>query len=116
MSSSQDVGNMKAMREAWEVVLDALKKAYATAEVNRVRLADSIDVITAALAAPPKNCEVGTAEEQEKRFAKVCRANSKGWVRGLCSETCPLSRDYQSECALAWAQTPYKEGGETDEQ
>ena len=67
--------------------------------------------LRAALSTPPRNCDVGTAEEQAERFAKVCTANSKDGVRGLCSEACPFGRDYQSECALAWAQMPYKERG-----
>ena len=106
-------GNAAVLREALEVVLDALKKAYATVEVDRVWLADNIDVITDALAAPPRNCDVGNPEEQAERFTKVCVANSKNGVRGLCSETCPFSRDYQGECALAWAQMPFApaEGG-----
>jgi hypothetical protein len=54
------------------------------------------------------NCDVGTAEEQGQRFTKVCTANSRDGVRGLCSESCPFGRDYQSECALAWAQLPYE--------
>ena len=53
------------------------------------------EMVNRALAAPPRNCDVGTAEEQAERFAKVCTANSKDGVRGLCSETCPFGRDYQ---------------------
>jgi hypothetical protein len=78
---------------------------------NHRQLANAIvNEVSAALSAPPRNCDVGTAEEQEERFTEVCTANSKDVVRGLCSETCPFGRDYQSGCALAWAQMPYEEG------
>lgn len=50
-------GNTAKMREALELVLNALRKAYATVEVDRVWLADNIDIIIAALSEPPRNCD-----------------------------------------------------------
>ena len=67
------------------------------------------DMICAALAEPVRNCDVGTAEEQYKRFMNMC--NSKD-VR-KCAEcsmrgfTPGCSRD---RCFANWAQMPY-EGG-----
>ena len=73
----------------------------------------AIPAANAALSAPARNCDVGTAEEQDNRFTEVCTANSEDGVRGICSETCPFGLDHQSGCALAWAQMPYEaqEGG-----
>lgn len=90
---------------------------YGQSSGNYKQLLDAmVKEISEALSEPPRQCDVGTAEEQEERFTKVCTANSRDGVRGLCSATCPFSRDYQSECALAWGQTPYAEEqrGETD--
>ena len=61
--------------------------------------------IDSALAAPPRNCDVGTAEEQEDRFRRYC--NSRGTFCG----DCPLYNNRRGECRFAWAQMPYKEGG-----
>ena len=60
------------------------------------------EAVNAALAAPPRNCDVGTAEEQYKRHKRWCdRNNFKDcWGRRCC------------ECVVAWSQMPYKEGGE----
>ena len=58
----------------------------------------------AALAKPPRNCNVGTAKEQARRFLKFC-------VRQDCEKACPFrgcSNSY--ECAFAWAQMSYTEG------
>ena len=61
----------------------------------------------AALAEPVKNCDVGTAEEQAKRFEEYCesevckRKRCKSRAKALCIE----------RCALEWAQMPYEEGG-----
>ena len=67
----------------------------------------------AALAAPPRNCDVGTAEEQEKRFHDFCRARHlpRMEVSSYCAYKCPLEGD--TCCELQWAQMPYveKEGG-----
>lgn len=112
------VGNAAAVREALELLNQLFDSCVLGTHSEMT--ADEMDKVDelyfktkAALAAPPRQCDIGTAEEQAGRFAKVCTANSKDGVRGLCSEKCPFSRDYQSECALAWAQMPYeaKEGG-----
>ena len=55
----------------------------------------------------PRNCDVGTAEEQEERYEKFCyahRSREKG-----CGD-CPLL-DGGPCCELAWTQMPYEEGG-----
>ena len=59
-----------------------------------------------ALSAPPRNCDVGTAEEQSERYEKFCyahRSREKG-----CGD-CPLC-DIPC-CEFAWLQMPYEEGG-----
>ena len=64
----------------------------------------------AALAAPRRNCDVGTAEEQTRRMeAEYC------YVQKSCYESpsgreCPLHKA-EVDCRLIWAQMPYKEGG-----
>jgi hypothetical protein len=52
-----------------------------------------------ALAEPVLNCEVGTAEEQAKRFDVYCHTGG-----GLC-----LSIDSCAECTIAWMHMPYEE-------
>ena len=58
----------------------------------------------AALAEPVKNCEVGTAEEQWRRFcdieAPTCRAEDVCHCRTA------------ARCFADWSQRPYKEGGD----
>ena len=56
-----------------------------------------------ALSAPPRNCDVGTAEEQSERYEKFCyahRSREKG-----CGD-CPLC-DIPC-CEFAWLQMPYE--------
>jgi hypothetical protein len=63
-----------------------------------------------ALAAPPRNCEVGTAEEQQIRFNSFCAKHLErviGLDRMVCRPDCPL-KDGNSSCELAWAQMPYE--------
>ena len=64
-----------------------------------------VDDAKSALAEPVKNCEVGTVEEQSKRKMEFC------YQQGGCIN-CSFSRGATlTQCALAWAQMPYKEGG-----
>lgn len=60
--------------------------------------------IRAALALPPRNCDVGTPEEQSKRYDEFCDIHD-------CRKDCPLFK--ADSCEFAWAQMPYaeEEGG-----
>lgn len=71
------------------------------AEEARVKVAE-------ALAAPPRNCDVGTADEQYERWLEFC-----GRYDHACAG-CPFD-DYDRSlayCFAGWAQMPYEEGGE----
>ena len=61
----------------------------------------------AALSARPRNCDVGTAEEQAERFHSFCESNKQCGDVYSC-ECCQLNSI--EDCELAWAQMPY-EGG-----
>ena len=64
----------------------------------------------AALAKPPRNCDVGTAEEQTERWWKFCEKHFiLSLVKDNCAK-CPI-RGTNRHCELAWAQLPYEEGG-----
>ena len=60
-----------------------------------------IDAIKAALAAPKRNCDAGTAEEQSERFYAFCNVKSGGVCIG-----CPIANP--GDCSLQWAQMPYE--------
>lgn len=56
-----------------------------------------------ALAKPPRNCDVGTAQEQAIRFAEFCSQYRQ-------CDACPLNEEcYRTEtdCEFAWEQMPY---------
>jgi Tfp pilus assembly protein PilV len=56
--------------------------------------------IKQALAEPLKNCEIGTAEEQIKRWQKFCETQAS------CEE-CPYYK-CGDMCFARWAQMPYE--------
>ena len=102
---SSVVANAAAMREALEKVRFYLPYFL---QYMRLRREDEkaggyyesiLEVISAALSAPPRNCDVGTAEEQIKRHTKWCRSDK-------CSPEIPCS-----VCFAKWSQMPYEEGG-----
>ena len=111
------VGNAAAMREALEA---AHKFVYTACRQNidvmvkdkhGERVVKSKDVlykIYSALSAPARQCDVGTADEQDARFSRFCVEKSSGSCSG-----CPDAvGDFTvangiRECALVWAQTPY---------
>ena len=135
---SSAVGNAAAMREALEkfnavdlswlefpldgdssTIYNSNKKEitipyWRVAELlNEVKAAQ--DMAKAALSAQPRNCDVGTADEQSDRFDKFCYSHSK------CHK-CPVKSIWNSQhrqkqlreiirCEIIWSQMPYDEGG-----
>ena len=68
--------------------------------------------IDAALALRPRNCNVGTLEEQSERFNAFCKKQGNGCCVGRSNGQCPIFRGYKLDCALVWSQTPYTAEGE----
>ena len=75
--------------------------------LQELRKADS------ALAKPARNCDMGTAEEQAKRFEEFCAGHHRKMIgnkipTGPCE--CPC---YEGNSCnyFVWAQMPYEEGG-----
>ncbi len=105
-------GNAAAMREALETVRKYVKKTTP----DKVMLGVIEVWCDEALAKPPRNCDVGTSDEQAERFENFCLKHI-----GCAEETggrhcvgCPLeksSRNITQKCELYWAQMPYEEGG-----
>lgn len=97
-----EASNVKAMRKALECI-DSIAKYLEAGTIRDVQHAyrNIQDRVRIALAAPPRNCDVGTAEEQYERYSRFCDSYE-------CSPRCPLYN--ASECSLHWAQMPYGEG------
>ena len=94
--------NVKAMREALKKILYLTNSLDEECAVDPVEIRD---IARDAISTPPRNCDVGTPEEQEVRFTKFCRCKD-------CKMTCPFSDDYDHyRCEFAWEQMPYEEGG-----
>lgn len=92
-----DIHNAAAMR----VALKTVKRYFDGYTVNVPEMRSQVD---AALAAPPRNCDVGTAEEQDKRFTyQFCRVGIEGCIR------CKLNtlKHRGNTCGIHWAQMPY---------
>ena len=92
------------MREA----LDEIRRqAYLnTDDVDSQSLVMKLgDVAASVLSSPPRNCDVGTAEEQEKRFRyNFCAVKSTGCYRCKLRDV----RGVGETCAIHWAQMPYE--------
>lgn len=118
------VGNGAKTRDALKYLRDASREfchlilnskynevfdKYKHAEVSKIR--DAIANAGLVLATPPRNCDVGTAEEQHKRYVDFC-------CRQDCCGRCPLENaidapfgsDSKAICTLAWVWMPYEEG------
>ena len=109
---SSVVGNADAMRKA------LLEASIALSDATHHHMTEDdakecLSVVNAALSVPPRNCDVGTAEEQSDRFDKFCYSHSK------CHK-CPVKSIWNSQhrqkqlreiirCEIIWSQMPYEE-------
>lgn len=104
-------GSAAAIREALESVVKYLGDIVPTRrEIELVKSA------RAALAAPARNCDVGTAEEQAERFEAECKRHDH------CTP-CPVHRVWgefkegkPKSCQMIWGQMPYEEKEKPNEQ
>ena len=103
VTDCNQLGNTAKMREALEAIKDTLDK-WRLNGVEYWQYSELFDIANTVLSAPPRNCDVGTAEEQSERYEKFCyahRSREKG-----CGD-CPLC-DIPC-CEFAWLQMPYEE-------
>jgi len=105
---ARECGDVAKLREALEKIAHYTDNRDAMDDPGCADGHILADIAKTALAAPPRNCDVGTAEEQLKRFKDFCRIISKDET----CDGCPLFPQCSTleHCTLAWAQMPYEEG------
>jgi len=106
-------GNAAAMREALaRIAAIKVEEMCECADCREKR--DLRDIARAALSAPPRNCDVGTAKEQAKRWNEFCSRYfnfdiNPAFKAFHACDACPL-KDYEDECMFAWLQMPFEKG------
>lgn len=103
------LGNAAKMREALVKADAAFSRIsqsawFVDANFSETKeVMDAGNAITSALSSPPRNCDVGTADEQHARFYSFCDKIEE------CKE-CPLWRGggLTSKCCAHWGQMPYE--------
>ncbi len=101
-------GNVAKLREALEEIERMAQ--WGGSDFGNPVVRGLLDTLTsirdkakAALAAPPRNCDVGTVEEQKERLAAHCKSTKN------CRQ-CPYLSKW---CAIEWANAAVeKEGGD----
>ena len=94
-SDCNQLGNTAKMHEALKQIVDITTPCEG---VTSTELQVN-DIAYDAISSQPRNCDVGTAEEQYKRFLKFCHGAN-------CSK-CPVHDAIN--CKFAWAQMSYEE-------
>lgn len=96
--------NQTKIREALEFVHDKLLTWNYTDKATAKMAVAVVDRCSKALSAPPRQCEVGAAEEQVRRFSAFCDLSKS-------CRSCPVYKPKFTavECFAQWAQSPYSE-------
>lgn len=103
-----ECGDRAKLREALSTAIILLMACEWPDDAPMKDIAEVMDEIRKALSAPARQCDVGTAQEQEVRFEAFCHAHRS---RERCCEDCPVVAD-RASCEFTWGQMPYEEGGE----
>ena len=85
-------------------VADHVQMRFEIPKLANQEISELKQIAEAALAEPVKNCEVGTAKEQVKRWRRFCDSMT------TCGE-CPCHKSYSevvTDCFSRWAQMPYE--------
>ena len=107
--TKMEANDMKAIREALEQIAKLMDRILARTElddeIHRIAL-EAQNAADGALLLSPRNCDVGSAEEQTERFIDYCSRCEKSKM------DIELIRD-RSKCIVLWAHMPYEaqEGG-----
>ena len=116
MDEPKDAPSMGKLREAVEYcrdeIADLIHDIGGYEDDMERRMKELVAKCNTALADPPRNCDVGTAKEQDSRFATFCNNHFSNPLECGCNN-CPChitSKDIR--CVLAWEHMPYKKGGE----
>ena len=102
-----EAGNAKAMREA----LERLKRLFDGRLMWQSDIRKAHEAVNAALSTPARNCDVGTPEEQSKRYEAYCAEFGRHSDGSPKCIGCPLETRAMKTggmCELAWAQMPYE--------
>lgn len=107
--------NVAAMREALvkaDVAFRFISKSAWFIDANfseTKEVMEACNAISAALSAPPRNCDVGTAKEQCDRLEAFCRKHYRYAVDNPCAG-CPIDKDGDSKpCVYRFLQMSYDE-------
>ena len=96
--------NVQKMMEAFgEIILLCQERDYPVGELVEIE-----KIAEKAKSIPLRNCDMGTAEEQEDRFDAFCKHQMYKSGYMSCPD-CPIYRKDEHYCKLRWAQMPYEE-------
>ena len=90
--------------EALSEILHLIDKWRTDGAMEHWQYSQLFDVADNALALPRRNCDVGTAEEQNERFNNFCGSHMR-------CDSCP-HWETNGDCGIKWAQMPYEEAKE----
>lgn len=108
------IGNAAAMYKALKEIRDRLVYLYGHTDgtFNPPALKEVYEIANTALAKPPRNCDVGSVEEQTMRMRAHCNRRKPDCKDSL-GNRCKCYGDVSKEnCFLKWAQMPYKGGND----
>jgi len=108
-----EASNTEAMREALKSVAAWLLERFGNpADPDHDKAEQFYILITGVLAAPARNCDVGTVEAQVERIVSECKRHAHCTSCPVHAAWGKFRKGKPKLCQLVWAQLPYKERGD----
>ena len=101
--------NAAAMREALEQIHELLSIGWKPDTAMCIRYEAAYQIAKEALAAPPRNCDVGNEKDQSDRLDAFCAKHFQYGDDSPCSQ-CPVAegKDQSLPCVFRFLQLPYE--------
>ena len=119
-AAKREMGDAAKLRKALEHCLDAMCDMCANRRNCEIwdKCPDSVGegfgrceeflAARAVLTTPPRNCDVGTAEERARRWAQHCDTYLRDDGSKPCTGCSCCGKVLFGKCEFAWAQMPYE--------
>ena len=90
---------VKTLRTALSDISDLADGIYNDPSASATNSAKILEIASEALNQPLRNCDIGTPDDQDKRFRKFCEKHCDNYT----CKTCPL-KEHEESCEFYWLQ------------
>lgn len=104
----EPMNRAEEMEQALNEVIEKIEKWRTDGDMEHWQYSQLFDIVDNALAMPKRQCDVGTAEEQDRRMREFCKSQFDNSIpeKHMCHKC--ILRHKTHNCTIAWSQMLYE--------